>query len=449
MSDTTTINNTQSFIERCDFVYNNGSHCYNAGLDFTYGTSSKRFCYDHLTEHENTEQNEIKESNLNTPSAILNLDEDRISDAQKSQSSTCISSSPSTICITSSPSTICISTSSCSSSYSCNYSSVCTSSRNSTSIKSNLISDETSFYFRPVVTSIQAVLNHLQSFKELDMLEDDNHHSIDYVLSSTTKNQQYISHVIKNEPIDVLPVGVVSDNFISILESTVNSTTKKRKRTFQNENVHTSITYVDIFASIATTYPLIQLNAMENLAKIQYLCVADLKISDYLHVTTSDEFNEQIKLSANGKYLESSIYTIKKEKFASNDDYRKRQDDVAGAAFEQNSFNSTVSIVKNNLRFEYLVRGQQIRNNIEYELELAKKQKRMEYKPIYDPSSFKIPDEHRHQIEEWLKHDFQKRIENKIDRSRCLFMIGPTQHGLLVQRFYKLFAVDDELERQL
>jgi hypothetical protein len=69
-----------------------------------------------------------------------------------------------------------------------------------------------------------------------------------------------------------------------------------------------------------------------------------LKISDYLHVTIGDQFNEQIKLASNGKYLESSVYTIKKEKFAANDDYRKRQDDVAGAAFEQNSFNTGLII---------------------------------------------------------------------------------------------------------
>jgi hypothetical protein len=109
-----------------------------------------------------------------------------------------------------------------------------------------------------------------------------------------TNNQQHFSRVTENEPINVLPVGVVSDEFISTLESTMKDypTTNKRKRTFQNESsikenderlnrvnfffkdIHTSMTYVDIFASIATMYPFIQLNAIEKSTKIQYLCVA-------------------------------------------------------------------------------------------------------------------------------------------------------------------------------
>ena len=56
-------------------------------------------------------------------------------------------------------------------------------------------------------------------------------------------------------------------------------------------------------------------------------------------LTNGDQFNEEIKLLANRKYIESAIYTLKKEKFAS-DDYRKKQEDVATAAFEQESFNS-------------------------------------------------------------------------------------------------------------
>jgi hypothetical protein len=123
-------------------------------------------------------------------------------------------------------------------------------------------------------------------------------------------------------------------------------------------------------------------------------------------VTDGDQFNDEIKLLSNERYIESRIYTAKKDKFASTDDYRKKQDDVARACFEQESFTSglliylriyssenifvlAVAIVRNNLKFEYLVRGRQIRENIDYELELAKKQKTMEYKPIYDPSSFK------------------------------------------------------------
>jgi len=43
---------------------------------------------------------------------------------------------------------------------------------------------------------------------------------------------------------------------------------------------------------------------------------------------------------------------------------------------------------------------------------------------------YRIPEEHREKIDEWLKIDFQKRIDEQITRSRCLFLVGPTQHGI-------------------
>jgi hypothetical protein len=43
---------------------------------------------------------------------------------------------------------------------------------------------------------------------------------------------------------------------------------------------------------------------------------------------------------------------------------------------------------------------------------------------------YRIPKEHQEKIDEWLTTNFQMRIDGKITRSRCLFMIGPTQHGM-------------------
>ena len=43
---------------------------------------------------------------------------------------------------------------------------------------------------------------------------------------------------------------------------------------------------------------------------------------------------------------------------------------------------------------------------------------------------YRIPDEHREKIGKWLKKDFKMHIDGKITRSRCLFMVGPTQHGI-------------------
>ncbi|CAF4182638.1 unnamed protein product, partial [Adineta steineri] len=227
----------------------------------------------------------------------------------------------------------------------------------------------------------------------------------------------------------------------------------------------------NIFMSIGTTYPLVQLDAKAATPKTQYLCIADtsktsnenlisihlcfqnkvnfkhkflnhlfpdLKKSDYLSLLNGDPFNAEIKLLSKGKYIESSIYSAKKEssiyspkkeKFASNKDYHVKQEEVADAAFRQESFASAVAIVKNNLKFEYLVRGKPIRDNIEYELQMKKKQKTMEYKPFYDSTTFNIPEEHAAIIDDWLTNDFRKRINNEIARSRSLFLTGPTKHG--------------------
>ncbi|CAM2730157.1 unnamed protein product, partial [Rotaria socialis] len=88
-----------------------------------------------------------------------------------------------------------------------------------------------------------------------------------------------------------------------------------------------------------------------------------------------------------------------------------------------------VAILRESLPFEYIACGNQMRSNIEYELQVAEKQREIGYKPVHDSASFKIPEEHREKIDEWLKIDFQMRIDEHITRSRCLFLVGPTQHG--------------------
>ena len=49
---------------------------------------------------------------------------------------------------------------------------------------------------------------------------------------------------------------------------------------------------------------------------------------------------------------------------------------------------------------------------------------------------YRIPDEHRPDIEEWLNNDFRMRIDGRITRSRSLFMLGPTKHGIYFEFFY-------------
>ena len=109
------------------------------------------------------------------------------------------------------------------------------------------------------------------------------------------------------------------------------------------------------------------------------------------------------------------------------------------------SFSVASAMVQNGLPFPYLVWGIQMNKNLDNELQIARKQKELDYKPFHDPTSFKyertmilqkkksfycrIPDEHCAKIEDWLVNDLRKRIDGKITRARCLFMVGPTQHG--------------------
>ena len=113
-------------------------------------------------------------------------------------------------------------------------------------------------------------------------------------LSSTMNNQQDLIDISPDESMNAFPVGIASNDLLSTLESTFIGEPKKKKRnrTVQEEssikenddrfnrsnfllkNIGTSMTYMDVFISLATTYPLVQLNVTENLPKIQYLCVA-------------------------------------------------------------------------------------------------------------------------------------------------------------------------------
>lgn len=123
-------------------------------------------------------------------------------------------------------------------------------------------------------------------------------------------------------------------------------------------------------------------------------------------MTNGDQFNAEIKLLAKGKYIESSIYTSKKGKNELIDVHRHKQCEVASVAFKQESLPNglmiylckssledfsflAVAILKETLPFEYLTLGKQMRNNIEYELQLAKKQNEIEYKPVHDSTTFK------------------------------------------------------------
>ncbi|CAF4881343.1 unnamed protein product [Rotaria socialis] len=58
-----------------------------------------------------------------------------------------------------------------------------------------------------------------------------------------------------------------------------------------------------------------------------------------------------------------------------------------------------------------------MRGNIEYELQQIEKQKEIEYKPVYDSTSFKIPEEHRNKIKEWLEGNIDSFLQ-PVSKSR-------------------------------
>ena len=145
--------------------------------------------------------------------------------------------------------------------------------------------------------STQAIVNDWNSSVAQDVPERISLTSISSAVSGSIlreKNQQKVSPVIQNESIDVLPSGVVSNNLLLTLESTVkaNLTHTKQKKALRNEsyikedndrlnrvhfhlkNIKTNITYLDVFTSIATMFPLIQIKTRDDVTNIRYLCVA-------------------------------------------------------------------------------------------------------------------------------------------------------------------------------
>jgi hypothetical protein len=98
-----------------------------------------------------------------------------------------------------------------------------------------------------------------------------------------------LNNAIPNEPQDALPVGIASSEVLSVLEITLKEKTNKtvlsgnsirenderlNRVNFFFKNIRTSMTYMDVFISISTMYPLIQLNTTTNAQKLSYICAA-------------------------------------------------------------------------------------------------------------------------------------------------------------------------------
>ncbi|CAF1547196.1 unnamed protein product, partial [Rotaria magnacalcarata] len=266
---------------------------------------------------------------------------------------------------------------------------------------------------QPVATSTPINLIEFNSSLKGDIVEDENHlivNGVIEVVDSNMNNQADI--LISNDVGSKLETTIKEKLYMQKSNQTVESENSLKENTerlnrsnFYLKNITTSMNYMQVFISIVTKFPLIQLNATDKSPRIKYFCVAE-------------------------RYIESSVRSSKKQKSSFKDYYREKQQEAASTALKQASLANAVAVIKDTFPFEYLTFGNQMRGNIEYELQQIEKQKAIEYKPVYDSTSFKIPEEYQDKIKEWLEYDFRMRIEGNITRSRCLFLIGPIQHGI-------------------
>lgn len=163
-----------------------------------------------------------------------------------------------------------------------------------------MFSTESPPLLQPIVTSTPAreIEYHPPPPPLHEIAENENHIPRNQLMELMNSNISNEAHVImrSNEPTNILPAGIASNDILSVLEEIIpeKSTTPKQNIGSQCENsikensdrlnrshfflknIATSMTYLDVFISIVTQYPLVQLNTMQNSQKIQYLCVAGI-----------------------------------------------------------------------------------------------------------------------------------------------------------------------------
>lgn len=150
--------------------------------------------------------------------------------------------------------------------------------------------------FLPIASSTptRTTESHLSSIQEIATNENRvPTNQLIELMNSTIDNEARID-MKPNVPINILSVGVASNDLLSKLEIIIRekSNTQKQNKGVQSgnltkenadrlnrsnfffKNILTSMTYMDIFILITTQYPLVQLNTTRNVSKIQYLCVA-------------------------------------------------------------------------------------------------------------------------------------------------------------------------------
>ncbi|CAF5107975.1 unnamed protein product, partial [Rotaria magnacalcarata] len=135
---------------------------------------------------------------------------------------------------------------------------------------------------QPVATSTPIHLIELNSSLKGDIVEDENHliaNNVIEVMDSNMSNQADI--LISNDVDSKLESTIKEKPYVQKPNQTVESENSLKENTerlnrlnFYLKNITTSMNYMQVFISIVTKFPLIQLNATDKSPRIKYLCVA-------------------------------------------------------------------------------------------------------------------------------------------------------------------------------
>jgi Ni,Fe-hydrogenase I large subunit len=133
-----------------------------------------------------------------------------------------------------------------------------------------------------VATSTPINLIELNSSLKGDIVEDENHlitNNVIEVMNSNMSNQADI--LISNDVDSKLESTIKEKPYVQKSNQTVESENSLKENTerlnrsnFYLKNITTSMNYMQVFISIVTKFPLIQLNATDKSPRIKYLCVA-------------------------------------------------------------------------------------------------------------------------------------------------------------------------------
>ncbi|CAF5068634.1 unnamed protein product [Rotaria magnacalcarata] len=145
-----------------------------------------------------------------------------------------------------------------------------------------IISDKEVLILQPVATSTPINLIEFNSSLKGDIVEDENHlivNGVIEVMDSNMNNQADL--LISNDVGSKLETTIKEKLYMQKSNQTVESENSLKENTerlnrsnFYLKNITTSMNYMQVFISIVTKFPLIQLNATDKSPRIKYFCVA-------------------------------------------------------------------------------------------------------------------------------------------------------------------------------